>query len=142
MQSRSPVLKHNKDGCALTQMNNFNFQIYSFYSPAPEESKSAITKPVSAAKVKVLFTWFTVSAERSLGVLTAYYLFIYFKTPPPKCQDCRQYLDDSDLKFFQGDPDTAVRILHPANFKICKCAKSVFEGLLCFSSHMSLSTLR
>uniref|UniRef100_A0A671WZ84 DNA (cytosine-5)-methyltransferase n=1 Tax=Sparus aurata TaxID=8175 RepID=A0A671WZ84_SPAAU len=26
-------------------------------------------------------------------------------TPPPKCPDCRQYLDDSDLKFFQGDPD-------------------------------------
>lgn len=31
-----------------------------------------------------------------------------FKTPPPKCQDCRQYMDDSDLKFFQGDPDNAV----------------------------------
>lgn len=31
-----------------------------------------------------------------------------FQTPPPKCPDCRQYLDDSDLKFFQGDPDTAV----------------------------------
>lgn len=75
MQSRSPVLKHNKDGCALTQMNNFNFQIYSFYSPAPEESKSAITKPVSAAKVKVLFTQFIVLAERSLRVLTAYYFF-------------------------------------------------------------------
>uniref|UniRef100_A0A8C3AVK8 DNA (cytosine-5)-methyltransferase n=1 Tax=Cyclopterus lumpus TaxID=8103 RepID=A0A8C3AVK8_CYCLU len=26
-------------------------------------------------------------------------------TPPPKCTDCKQYLDDSDLKFFQGDPD-------------------------------------
>lgn len=118
MQSRSPVPKHNKDGCALTQMNNFNFQIYSFYSPAPEESKSAITKPVSAAKVKVLFTQFIVLAERSLRVLTAYYFFIFliFKTPPPKCQDCRQYLDDSDLKFFQGDPDNAVRILHSANF--------------------------
>uniref|UniRef100_A0A665UGH7 DNA (cytosine-5)-methyltransferase n=1 Tax=Echeneis naucrates TaxID=173247 RepID=A0A665UGH7_ECHNA len=30
------------------------------------------------------------------------------KTPPPKCPDCRQYLDDSDLKFFQGDPDNAL----------------------------------
>ncbi|XP_061556979.1 DNA (cytosine-5)-methyltransferase 1 [Phycodurus eques] len=30
------------------------------------------------------------------------------KSPPPKCQDCRQYLDDSDLKFFQGDPDNAL----------------------------------
>ncbi|XP_010775793.1 DNA (cytosine-5)-methyltransferase 1 [Notothenia coriiceps] len=30
------------------------------------------------------------------------------KTPPPKCTDCRQYLDDSDLKFFQGDPDNAL----------------------------------
>ncbi|ROL51170.1 DNA (cytosine-5)-methyltransferase 1 [Anabarilius grahami] len=30
------------------------------------------------------------------------------KTPPPKCADCRQYLDDSDLKFFQGDPDDAL----------------------------------
>ncbi|KAF3846192.1 hypothetical protein F7725_003270 [Dissostichus mawsoni] len=40
---------------------------------APEKSTSETTKPVSAAK-----------------------------TPPPKCTDCRQYLDDSDLKFFQG----------------------------------------
>uniref|UniRef100_A0A4W4H127 DNA (cytosine-5)-methyltransferase 1 n=1 Tax=Electrophorus electricus TaxID=8005 RepID=A0A4W4H127_ELEEL len=31
--------------------------------------------------------------------------FLRFQTPPPKCPDCRQYLDDSDLKFFQGDPD-------------------------------------
>uniref|UniRef100_W5MKZ4 DNA (cytosine-5)-methyltransferase n=1 Tax=Lepisosteus oculatus TaxID=7918 RepID=W5MKZ4_LEPOC len=30
------------------------------------------------------------------------------KTPPPKCPDCRQYLDDPDLKFFQGDPDDAL----------------------------------
>uniref|UniRef100_A0A673C4R3 DNA (cytosine-5)-methyltransferase 1 n=1 Tax=Sphaeramia orbicularis TaxID=375764 RepID=A0A673C4R3_9TELE len=30
------------------------------------------------------------------------------QTPPPKCPDCRQYLDDSDLKFFQGDPDNAL----------------------------------
>uniref|UniRef100_A0A663DQ14 DNA (cytosine-5)-methyltransferase n=1 Tax=Aquila chrysaetos chrysaetos TaxID=223781 RepID=A0A663DQ14_AQUCH len=27
------------------------------------------------------------------------------QTTPPKCVDCRQYLDDPDLKFFQGDPD-------------------------------------
>uniref|UniRef100_A0A8U8BW20 DNA (cytosine-5)-methyltransferase n=1 Tax=Geospiza parvula TaxID=87175 RepID=A0A8U8BW20_GEOPR len=27
------------------------------------------------------------------------------QTTPPKCLDCRQYLDDPDLKFFQGDPD-------------------------------------
>ncbi|XP_053320799.1 DNA (cytosine-5)-methyltransferase 1 isoform X2 [Spea bombifrons] len=30
------------------------------------------------------------------------------KTPPPKCLDCRQYLDDPDLKFFQGDPADAL----------------------------------
>ncbi|POI19721.1 hypothetical protein CIB84_016534, partial [Bambusicola thoracicus] len=29
-------------------------------------------------------------------------------TTPPKCVDCRQYLDDPDLKFFQGDPDDAL----------------------------------
>lgn len=33
------------------------------------------------------------------------------QTTPPKCVDCRQYLDDPDLKFFQGDPDDAVRDL-------------------------------
>ncbi|XP_042747132.1 DNA (cytosine-5)-methyltransferase 1-like, partial [Lagopus leucura] len=30
------------------------------------------------------------------------------QTTPPKCVDCRQYLDDPDLKFFQGDPDDAL----------------------------------
>ncbi|KAM6475712.1 DNA (cytosine-5)-methyltransferase 1 [Liasis olivaceus] len=30
------------------------------------------------------------------------------KTTPPKCIECRQYLDDPDLKFFQGDPDDAL----------------------------------
>uniref|UniRef100_A0A667WAZ9 DNA (cytosine-5)-methyltransferase n=1 Tax=Myripristis murdjan TaxID=586833 RepID=A0A667WAZ9_9TELE len=35
-------------------------------------------------------------------------LSMFSKTPPPKCPDCRQYLDDSDLKFFQGDPDNAL----------------------------------
>uniref|UniRef100_A0A8C3GW16 DNA (cytosine-5)-methyltransferase n=1 Tax=Corvus moneduloides TaxID=1196302 RepID=A0A8C3GW16_CORMO len=30
------------------------------------------------------------------------------QTTPPKCIDCRQYLDDPDLKFFQGDPDDAL----------------------------------
>uniref|UniRef100_F7GG75 DNA (cytosine-5)-methyltransferase n=1 Tax=Monodelphis domestica TaxID=13616 RepID=F7GG75_MONDO len=30
------------------------------------------------------------------------------KSTPPKCMDCRQYLDDPDLKFFQGDPDGAL----------------------------------
>uniref|UniRef100_A0A8C3QUR0 DNA (cytosine-5)-methyltransferase 1 n=1 Tax=Cyanoderma ruficeps TaxID=181631 RepID=A0A8C3QUR0_9PASS len=30
------------------------------------------------------------------------------QTTPPKCLDCRQYLDDPDLKFFQGDPDDAL----------------------------------
>uniref|UniRef100_A0A3P8WZJ4 DNA (cytosine-5)-methyltransferase n=1 Tax=Cynoglossus semilaevis TaxID=244447 RepID=A0A3P8WZJ4_CYNSE len=33
---------------------------------------------------------------------------ILFFTPPPKCLDCKQYLDDIDLKFFQGDPDNAL----------------------------------
>uniref|UniRef100_A0A672RPM9 DNA (cytosine-5)-methyltransferase n=1 Tax=Sinocyclocheilus grahami TaxID=75366 RepID=A0A672RPM9_SINGR len=35
-------------------------------------------------------------------------LSMFSRTPPPKCPDCRQYLDDSDLKFFQGDPDDAL----------------------------------
>uniref|UniRef100_A0A8B9R729 DNA (cytosine-5)-methyltransferase n=1 Tax=Astyanax mexicanus TaxID=7994 RepID=A0A8B9R729_ASTMX len=43
----------------------------------------------------------TANAEKTKPVSTA-------KTPPPKCPDCRQYLDDSDLKFFQGDPDDAL----------------------------------
>uniref|UniRef100_A0A8D2J229 DNA (cytosine-5)-methyltransferase n=1 Tax=Varanus komodoensis TaxID=61221 RepID=A0A8D2J229_VARKO len=30
------------------------------------------------------------------------------QTTPPKCVECRQYLDDPDLKFFQGDPDDAL----------------------------------
>uniref|UniRef100_A0A4W3I946 DNA (cytosine-5)-methyltransferase n=1 Tax=Callorhinchus milii TaxID=7868 RepID=A0A4W3I946_CALMI len=30
------------------------------------------------------------------------------QTPPPKCVDCKQFLDDPDLKYFQGDPDDAV----------------------------------
>uniref|UniRef100_A0A6J0V8B4 DNA (cytosine-5)-methyltransferase n=1 Tax=Pogona vitticeps TaxID=103695 RepID=A0A6J0V8B4_9SAUR len=30
------------------------------------------------------------------------------KTTPPKCAECRQYLDDPELKFFQGDPDDAL----------------------------------
>uniref|UniRef100_A0A3Q1C2H1 DNA (cytosine-5)-methyltransferase n=1 Tax=Amphiprion ocellaris TaxID=80972 RepID=A0A3Q1C2H1_AMPOC len=46
---------------------------------------------------------------KRLSVLGNYMACIFvlfsFQTPPPKCQDCRQYLDDSDLKFFQGDPD-------------------------------------
>uniref|UniRef100_A0A803VZK7 DNA (cytosine-5)-methyltransferase 1 n=1 Tax=Ficedula albicollis TaxID=59894 RepID=A0A803VZK7_FICAL len=33
---------------------------------------------------------------------------VIFGTTPPKCLDCRQYLDDPDLKFFQGDPDDAL----------------------------------
>uniref|UniRef100_A0A8B9TKR7 DNA (cytosine-5)-methyltransferase n=1 Tax=Anas platyrhynchos TaxID=8839 RepID=A0A8B9TKR7_ANAPL len=39
------------------------------------------------------------SSRRPPGVL---------QTTPPKCVDCRQYLDDPDLKFFQGDPDDAL----------------------------------
>uniref|UniRef100_A0A8C0IY78 DNA (cytosine-5)-methyltransferase n=1 Tax=Chelonoidis abingdonii TaxID=106734 RepID=A0A8C0IY78_CHEAB len=33
---------------------------------------------------------------------------VSLQTTPPKCVDCRQYLDDPDLKFFQGDPDDAL----------------------------------
>uniref|UniRef100_A0A672RNF0 DNA (cytosine-5)-methyltransferase n=1 Tax=Sinocyclocheilus grahami TaxID=75366 RepID=A0A672RNF0_SINGR len=47
----------------------------------------------------------------ALHMLQCLYLYIDFfvnYTPPPKCPDCRQYLDDSDLKFFQGDPDDAL----------------------------------
>ena len=77
---------------------------------ALEEPKSVATKPVSAAKVmpyaniKMLYTL-------SVIVSMAYIFFSPhpLKAPPPKCPDCRQYLDDSDLKLFQGDPDNAVR---------------------------------
>uniref|UniRef100_A0A673YB15 DNA (cytosine-5)-methyltransferase n=1 Tax=Salmo trutta TaxID=8032 RepID=A0A673YB15_SALTR len=44
-------------------------------------------------------------SEQSCNVIVAAHLF---QTPPPKCPDCRQYLDDSDLKLFQGDPDNAL----------------------------------
>uniref|UniRef100_S4RAY1 DNA (cytosine-5-)-methyltransferase 1 n=1 Tax=Petromyzon marinus TaxID=7757 RepID=S4RAY1_PETMA len=30
------------------------------------------------------------------------------RTPPPKCTECKQFLDDRDLKLFQGDPDDAL----------------------------------
>lgn len=45
-----------------------------------------------------------------VDVSVSYWRALSLKTPPPKCQDCRQYLDDSDLKFFQGDPDNAVSV--------------------------------
>lgn len=53
----------NEDGHALKQTNSFNCQFLSFYSAAPEESKSAVTKPVSTAKVEVLITQLTVLAK-------------------------------------------------------------------------------
>lgn len=59
---------------------------------------------------KTVFLSFVV--QQDINCLNLIYLCssFFFKTPPPKCQDCRQFLDDSDLKFFQGDPDNAVRI--------------------------------
>ena len=32
------------------------------------------------------------------------------KQPPVKCRECRQLLDDPDLKLFPGDPIDAVRV--------------------------------
>lgn len=70
----------------------------------------AEVKPVATAKVgDILFG----DLNTRVGLLDAsYWCGFYLKTPPPKCQDCRQYLDDSDLKFFQGDPDNAVSVCH------------------------------
>ena len=33
------------------------------------------------------------------------------KAPPTKCRECKQLLDDPDLKIFQGDPADAVSVL-------------------------------
>ena len=30
------------------------------------------------------------------------------KSMSERCRECRQFLDDTDLKFFQGDPEDAV----------------------------------
>lgn len=65
-----------------SQTNNFNFQFLSLYSAALEESKSAVTKPVSAAKVEVLITRLTVLAKASLWVLTLYALLIFKDSSP------------------------------------------------------------
>jgi len=51
------------------------------------------------------------------------------QTTPPKCVDCRQYLDDPDLKFFQGDPDDAVRD-RPLRAEPAALAGPLVNGLL------------
>lgn len=47
------------------------------------------------------------------------------QTTPPKCVDCRQYLDDPDLKFFQGDADDAV--MGPS---FGRCRRGRLQGLM------------
>lgn len=36
-------------------------------------------------------------------------------SPPPRCVQCRQLLDDPDLKMFPGDPCDAVRLAYVFN---------------------------
>lgn len=55
------------------------------------------------------------------------------QTTPPKCLDCRQYLDDPDLKFFQGDPDDAVRDPNPPSPSSGKAGMSINPVLVFFS---------
>uniref|UniRef100_A0A667WJL7 DNA (cytosine-5)-methyltransferase n=1 Tax=Myripristis murdjan TaxID=586833 RepID=A0A667WJL7_9TELE len=50
------------------------------------------------------------------------------RTPPPKCPDCRQYLDDSDLKFFQGDPDNAPEMLTDERLSLFDSNEDGFES--------------
>uniref|UniRef100_A0A8C1QZG8 DNA (cytosine-5)-methyltransferase n=1 Tax=Cyprinus carpio TaxID=7962 RepID=A0A8C1QZG8_CYPCA len=77
-----------------------------------------------------LFRRFT-SCVRSQG--DAYFIphlcrCLNFNTPPPKCPDCRQYLDDSDLKFFQGDPDDAVKMLTDERLSLFDANEDGFES--------------
>ena len=36
------------------------------------------------------------------------YEFLLVLQPPERCDQCRQLLNDSDLRLFKGDPDEAV----------------------------------
>uniref|UniRef100_A0A672UVW2 DNA (cytosine-5)-methyltransferase n=1 Tax=Strigops habroptila TaxID=2489341 RepID=A0A672UVW2_STRHB len=51
-----------------------------------------------------------------------------FQTTPPKCIDCRQYLDDPDLKFFQGDPDDEPEMLTDERLSLFDANEDGFES--------------
>uniref|UniRef100_A0AAQ4Q520 DNA (cytosine-5)-methyltransferase n=1 Tax=Gasterosteus aculeatus aculeatus TaxID=481459 RepID=A0AAQ4Q520_GASAC len=71
-----------------------------------EEEEEAVKSP-TASKGKGGRKSKTNSDNTSTFILNILiFVMKHLPTPPPKCTDCRQYLDDSDLKFFQGDPDT------------------------------------
>uniref|UniRef100_A0A8B9TKH1 DNA (cytosine-5)-methyltransferase n=1 Tax=Anas platyrhynchos TaxID=8839 RepID=A0A8B9TKH1_ANAPL len=59
------------------------------------------------------------SSRRPPGVL---------QTTPPKCVDCRQYLDDPDLKFFQGDPDDEPEMLTDERLSLFDANEDGFES--------------
>uniref|UniRef100_A0A8B9THY0 DNA (cytosine-5)-methyltransferase n=1 Tax=Anas platyrhynchos TaxID=8839 RepID=A0A8B9THY0_ANAPL len=50
------------------------------------------------------------------------------QTTPPKCVDCRQYLDDPDLKFFQGDPDDEPEMLTDERLSLFDANEDGFES--------------
>uniref|UniRef100_A0A8C7CI06 DNA (cytosine-5)-methyltransferase n=1 Tax=Oncorhynchus kisutch TaxID=8019 RepID=A0A8C7CI06_ONCKI len=71
---------------------------------APKGKGGRKSKSDSEPKSSFLCSSCSIISEQSCHVsVTDTHLL--FQTPPPKCPDCRQYLDDSDLKLFQGDPD-------------------------------------
>uniref|UniRef100_A0A673YD48 DNA (cytosine-5)-methyltransferase n=1 Tax=Salmo trutta TaxID=8032 RepID=A0A673YD48_SALTR len=72
---------------------------------APKGKGGRKSKSDSEPKSPFLHSSCYIISEQSCNVIVAAHLF---QTPPPKCPDCRQYLDDSDLKLFQGDPDNAL----------------------------------
>uniref|UniRef100_A0A8C0IYS0 DNA (cytosine-5)-methyltransferase n=1 Tax=Chelonoidis abingdonii TaxID=106734 RepID=A0A8C0IYS0_CHEAB len=53
---------------------------------------------------------------------------VSLQTTPPKCVDCRQYLDDPDLKFFQGDPDDEPEMLTDERLSIFDANEDGFES--------------
>uniref|UniRef100_A0A4W5Q3A1 DNA (cytosine-5)-methyltransferase n=1 Tax=Hucho hucho TaxID=62062 RepID=A0A4W5Q3A1_9TELE len=73
---------------------------------APKGKGGRKSKSDSEPKSPFLHSSCYIISVQSCHVRVAAHLL--FQTPPPKCPDCRQYLDDSDLKLFQGDPDNAL----------------------------------
>uniref|UniRef100_A0A672JJ28 DNA (cytosine-5)-methyltransferase n=1 Tax=Salarias fasciatus TaxID=181472 RepID=A0A672JJ28_SALFA len=68
-------------------------------------------------------------SDASVFSTSVTFLFCFsFQTPPPKCPDCRQYLDDSDLKFFQGDPDNAPEMLTDERLSLFDSNEDGFES--------------
>lgn len=112
------ALKWSQMNCRLCMKNMYTYKYlssphsiltfwcFSSCSTSAEEIKPEI-KPVAPAKVTILCSVIWIF-PLDCWMLETYWCGFCLKTPPPKCQDCRQYLDDSDLKFFQGDPDNAV----------------------------------